>query len=125
MIRLILFALLVFAAWQAKLHYSTLFEREPTQRLVVENRGDAPIERLRVTVAGRTMVRESVAPGASTTFNFSPHRESKFRVVWIWADRTTDYEWTGGYASPNKTSDHTIRIAREHEVFHDAINGSG
>jgi len=121
-IRLILLVLIVFAAWQAKLHYPKLLHRERVQELIVENRGDVPLERLRIRIGDRTLVREVIAPGAKTTFTFNVLRDSRFDVQWIWADRIADYTCTVGHATVGQVARHTIRIAREKEVFHDAID---
>lgn len=122
MFRLVLLVLLGFAAWQARIHYPTLLDHKRSQELVVENRSDVPLERLRIRVGGRTYVREVIAPGDRTTFSFDVPRESRFEVQWIWADRASDYSATVGRATEHQVARHTIRIAREHEVFHDAID---
>ena len=95
--RLVLLALIAFAAWYGWKHYrSLLLERRPMHEAVVENQTGVGLTRVRLTVDGQTFVREELPDKGRASFPFRVGRDAAFRLVWQWSDRTTENTWNGG-----------------------------
>lgn len=97
--KLVILAIVVVAAWTAWKRYPELMERTPSHEAVIENRADDAIVSLRLTVGGKTMVKEELATGAKATFPFRVDRDSDFRLLWEWKSRQGESHWTGGYVT--------------------------
>src|SRR3989442_424611 len=94
--KLLILALIGFAAWQAKLHYHELFHPLPSHEAVVVNSSGTGIERLRVKIGDQTFVKDKLAAGDRAVFPFRVSRDASFGVTWQWADRNDEKSWTGG-----------------------------
>jgi len=94
--RLLMFALLVAAVWWGWTRGPELFQKRPTHEVIVSNASRSRIQRLRIIVAGRTFVAETLDPGAESRHEFLTTDDSRFHLVWQWADRPGEIEWTGG-----------------------------
>jgi len=95
--KLVLLALIAFAAWYGWKHYrSLLLERRPMHEAVVENQTGVGLTRVRLTVDGQTFVREELPDKGRASFPFRVGRDAAFRLVWQWSDRTTENTWNGG-----------------------------
>ena len=68
--RLVIYALVLVAAWQAWKLYPALVHRAPSHEAVVRNQTDRAMERVRLSVGGQTFVKERLAGGESATFSF-------------------------------------------------------
>lgn len=94
--KIMILALLGFAIWQTSKHWEELFEPAPSHQAVVRNSSRRTIERLRLTVDGRTFVRERIDPQAETTFPFKVARDASFSMLWEWSDSPVESRWSGG-----------------------------
>ncbi|MFI5372987.1 MAG: hypothetical protein ACHQ52_15655, partial [Candidatus Eisenbacteria bacterium] len=55
------------------------------------------LERVRLTVDGQTMVKESIATGEKISFPFRINNDSSFKLVWQWGNRIGEKTWEGGF----------------------------
>jgi hypothetical protein len=94
--KIVLFALIVVAAWYGWKRLPTLIERRPTHEAVVENSSGTGLTRIRLTVDGQTFVKEELADGAQAVFPFRVSRDASFQLVWQWSDRVGESNWSGG-----------------------------
>jgi hypothetical protein len=95
MTRLLLFALIVFAAWYGWHHYTELRKAGSHQILVVNHSGHA-IERLRIQAGGQTLVVETLENGAQVKQPFRAERDTPFTLTWQFRDIMGERNWTGG-----------------------------
>ena len=95
--KLFLLAMVAVAAWQAYIHYPKLLEKRGSHEAVIENRADLNIQRIRLTVDGRTLVKEALPMGATAVLPFEVNQDSPFRLVWQWERRTEEIQWNGGF----------------------------
>jgi hypothetical protein len=115
--KLIVLGILVGAAWYGWKNYPALFERRPSHEAVVENAGTASLERVRVTVDGQTLVRETIPAGGKATLPFRVNRDSNFEVRWEWNGRIGEHSWAGGTVPRGPmTQRHVIHIDDDNEV---------
>ncbi len=94
--RLVILVVIGIAVWIAWKRGPNVFDKLPEHDVVVKNHGTAAIERLRVTVAGRTFVRETLAVGEAVAWPFRTENDSDFRLVWEFKGRMGEMRWTGG-----------------------------
>jgi len=94
--RLFVLLLLGAALWYAWHHWGDLTHRHDTHEAVVENTSGREMTRVRLTVDGRTFVKESIPDGAKAAFPFRVDRDASFQLVWIWADSPVEQSWAGG-----------------------------
>ena len=124
--RLIFFALFGVAIWMAWKQWPTLFERKPTHDVIVVNESRSTIERLRVTVGGRTFVRDTLRAGTTFEFPFTPNNDTDIRMVWEWGDRLGEASWVGGrIAMGPLLQRHRIRIDPDGGVVYVAEDKPG
>lgn len=117
--RIFILALFAAAAWVAWKQWPTLFERKPSHDIVVVNEGRSTIERLRVTVAGRTFVEDTLRTGATFEFPFTPNGDSDIRMLWEWGDRPGEASWSGGrIATGPILQRHVLRIDSDGGVIY-------
>ena len=90
---LVLFGIAGYIAWH---RWPEMFQHQPHHLLEVRNTGSLPIVLLRATVGGQTFVKDSLAPGASTTWKFITRDDSDFELVWEWSGRIGEQHWRGG-----------------------------
>ena len=95
MTRLLLLALIVFAAWYGWHHYAELRETGSNQVIAVNHTGRT-IERLRISVGDRTVVVESLADGAQAKQPFKCERDGAFSLVWELKGIMGEKMWSGG-----------------------------
>ena len=93
--QLLLFALIVFAAWYGWHHYSELRQAGSHQVIVVNHSGHA-IERLRIQAGGETVVVETLEDGAQAKQPFRAERDGPFRLDWQVRDVLGERSWSGG-----------------------------
>ncbi len=109
--RLVLLVLFGVAAWYAWHHWPELFTHVPMHDVQVTNTSTSGITKLRVTVGGQTFVKDSLAPGASTTWPFAVRDDSDFRLVWEWSDKIGEASWSGGRVTKGPVvQHHELRI---------------
>src|SRR5262245_27544196 len=94
--RLFFFALIVFAAWYGWNHYRDLITRKPSHDAVIENHSGRDMERVRLTVGGKTYVKETLPDETSVTFHFRVTEDATFLLEWKWTTKDVELRWTGG-----------------------------
>lgn len=121
--RLLILIIVGLAAWIAWKRGPNVFDKLPEHDVVVKNEGTAAIERLRVTVAGRTFVRETLSVGESASWPFRTEKDSGFRLVWEWKGRMGEIRWTGGRVARGPLVQiHKLRIRDDGGVVYVAGN---
>jgi hypothetical protein len=126
--RLLMFALVVVAIYMAWTRGPGLFEKQIAHEVVVTNASRSPIVRLRIGVAGRTFVAETLLAGDATRHSFRTTEDSRFHLVWQWGDRPGEPEWTGGRVPRGPLAQrHQMRIDGQGGViyFAEDLPGSG
>jgi|SRR5262252_7027925 len=93
--RLLLLALIAFAAWYGWKHYAEL-KRGGSHDIVVSNRSGHEIDRLRVTAGDQTVVVETLADGADRREPFRADRDGAFSLVWQASNSLGEKQWSGG-----------------------------
>ena len=96
MLRLIIIALVVFAAWYGWSHYGDLLNPRPKHEVVIENRSGRVMDRVRISVGGQGFVRETIANEENAAFRFLINDDATFELVWKWANDEVEHRWTGG-----------------------------
>ena len=114
--RLVLLVVVALAVWVGWNQRSTVFERRASHEAVVVNEARGALTRLRVTVGGRTFVRERLEPKERFSFRFLTNEDTKFRLVWTRADRIGEAEWSGGFVAHGP-------LVRRHRIRIDDDNG--
>jgi hypothetical protein len=94
--KLIVLVLVVFVVWYGWKHYPQLFERRPSHEVVIRNRSDTGMIRVRVTVDGQTFVRDELPNGQDAAFPFRVANDASFQLVWQWSGREGEQQWSGG-----------------------------
>ena len=95
MTRLLLLALIAFAAWYGWHHYAELRQTGSNQVIAVNHTGRT-IERLRISVGAQTVVVESLADGAQAKQPFKCDRDGSFQLVWELKGIMGEKMWSGG-----------------------------
>lgn len=115
--RLLLFVLVVVAAWYGWGHRDLLRER-PADEVVVMNHSGRAIERLRLSVGDRTSVVETLEDGASTRFAWRCERDGPWKAVWEIRRVDVERQWTGGGYHPSEgRSRHTFEFMPDERVI--------
>ena len=65
--RLLILALVAFAAWYGWHHYQELLQKTPKHEAVIVNHSGEVLTRVRLTVGGQTYVKEEMANGESAS----------------------------------------------------------
>ena len=94
--RLLFLALFVLAAWYGWHHYRELLDRQPKSEAVLVNQAGETLTRIRLTVGGKTYVKEELATGESATIKFPVSGDSQFDLLWEYAARQDESHWRGG-----------------------------
>jgi hypothetical protein len=94
--KLLLLAIVAVAAWYGWNHRDTLLKREGSHEAVIRNDSGEEITRIRLTVNGQTLVKESLADGQKVVLPFRVTADSDFRLVWEFATRPGVTSWQGG-----------------------------
>lgn len=114
--RLLTFAVLAAAVWWGWKRGPELFQKQPAHEVVVANTSRSRLQRLRVSVAGRTFVAETLDAGAEMRHTFRTADDTRFHLVWQWADRRGEFDWTGGLIARGP-------LAQRHRLRIDGDNG--
>jgi hypothetical protein len=124
--KLLVFVLLAVAAWYGWNHYGELLTRRPRHDAVIVNRSGRGLERVRLTVGGQTLVRESVAEDASATLPFRVTDDSDFELTWRWAGQELEQHWRGGRVPKGPmVQRHVLTVDPDGDVFYQAENKLG
>ena len=116
--KLILLILVVAAGWFGWKNYPQLFERRAGHDAIVQNESGTEIKRLRLTVDGQTLVKESLADGQSATFPFKVTSDATFELVW---DQGHERTWRGGMVPRGPMLQrHVFRIDADGEIMYRA-----
>ena len=94
--RLIIFAVIAFAAWYGWKHYNELLHPQPKHIAVIRNQTGTKLVRIRLTVGGHTYVKEELPSGESAEIPFVVDSESEFDLVWEYDTNMSTGHWTGG-----------------------------
>jgi hypothetical protein len=123
MIRFLFFLLLVGALWYGWRHYGELTQRRPGHEAVVENSSGRAMERIRLSVGGRTFVKESIPDGGRATFPFRVDEDATFTLVWTWSGGTGELTWSGGMVPRGPMLQrHFLTVDDEGSVLYRAAN---
>lgn len=121
--RLVILALLAFAGWYGWHHRDALddlLHKRPQNQAVVQNHAGETVTRIRLSVGGRTFVKEELPNGESATFPFAVNSDSKFTIAWEYAGRTNEGHWTGGEVAPGPmVSRYVISIVGDEGVIYE------
>jgi len=98
MMRLLFFALVVFAAWYGWHHYTELRQTGNHQLVIVNHTGHA-IERLRLKVGDQTVVVEVLENGSQTKLPFHCDHDGMFQAIWELRGVMGEKSWSGGMFS--------------------------
>src|SRR5689334_2319567 len=93
--RLLIFALLVFAGWYGWKHYTEL-KSLPQSEVVIENQSGKGLDRVRLTVEGKTEVREHIDAGANVTIPFTVKSGGPMHLKWDPERTDLEKNWDGG-----------------------------
>lgn len=93
--RLILFAIIVAAAWYGWKHHDELRSRG-THELVLVNHSGLAIARIRVGIADDAWAVETLADGATATVPVRCEKDGTFDVSWQVPSKGGDRHWVGG-----------------------------
>jgi hypothetical protein len=115
--RLIIFLLVVAAAWFGYKKYPEFVSQRPGHVAVVENGMSATLERVRVTVDGQTFAKESIPENGTAEFPFKVNNDSPFRVDWRVQGRLGEFTWSGGMVPRGPMLQrHIFRIGEDNQV---------
>jgi hypothetical protein len=123
MARLILFLLVIAAAWYGWKKYPEFVDKRPGHTARIENGATADLERFRIRVDGQTFVREKVPVGGSADIPFKITNDSEFQLTWELGGRLGEHTWRGGdvFKGPMMQR-HIFRIDDEHQVMYRTEN---
>ena len=94
--RLLLLVLFAVALWYGWQHWGDLVNKRPGHEAVVENTSGREMTRVRLSVGGRTFVKESIPDGGKAVFPFRVDRDATFELVWRFAGAPYEQSWSGG-----------------------------
>ncbi len=98
--RLLFLAVFAAVAWYGWQHRGLLFKGDTDSEAVLVNGGTRDMLRVRLTVDGKTYVRDVLAQGARTSFSMPVARTSDFRLRWEWQGLEGAPDWRGGEIEP-------------------------
>lgn len=108
--KLIIFVLLVFAAWTAWKKYPTAFERQPKHEARIENASGSQVMRVRLRVGDQTLVKEVIEPGQSATIPFAVNHDEPLGIDWQLPDGGERHWDKGRVVAGPMLQIHKIRI---------------
>jgi len=95
--RLILFILVVAAAWYGWKHYPDLMNRMPSNKAIIVNNTGHEMTRVRLTAGEQSIgVKESIPPDGRVEFPFKVDHDAMFGLTWQYADKIGEQHWSGG-----------------------------
>ena len=119
--KLFFLALFAVAGWYGWNHRDTLFVRQAGHEAVIENNAPTSLERVRITVDGQTLVKESIPADGKAVIPFKINNDSDFRLVWQWGNRPGESNWQGGMiAKGPMLQRHVFQIDEEGNVTYHA-----
>ena len=119
--RFFLFLLLALAVWYGWKQYPKLVERRPAHEAVIENQSGVEIDRVRLTVGGQTLVKESIANGERITLPFRVNQDATFQLTW--EAHGGEQTWSGGMVPAGPmVQRHEFLIDSEGQVLYHAEN---
>jgi hypothetical protein len=98
--KLFFLVLVIVAGWYGWNHRDTLLHRQGDNEAVIQNSANTSLERVRLTVDGQTLVKESIAQGEKVVLPFRINNDSDFKLVWQWGNRIGERNWEGGMIAP-------------------------
>jgi len=123
MIRFVILVLIVVAAWYGWKHYGDVLTKRPGHEAVIENRTGLEMTRVRLTVDGKTYVRESIPDGQNASIPFRVDNDASFTLVWQYGDRIGERNWSGGMVPRGPmTQRHIMTVDEESNVMYRAEN---
>ena len=119
--KLVLLIIFAFVAWYGWNHRHELLQRHTSHEAVIENASGSEIDRVRLTVDGQTLVKETLADGDTARLPFRVNRDSGFELVWT--VRGQDQSWSGGMVPAGPMAQrHIFTIGEGSEVTYRAEN---
>ncbi len=123
---LIIFVLVAVAAWYGWNHRDLLLNKHASHDAVIVNHSGRGMERIRLTVGGQTMVKESLAEDATLTLPFRVTDDSDFDLTWVWAGTETEMHWRGGRVPKGPmVQRHVMTVDGDGAVLYQAENKLG
>jgi len=123
MMRLVFFAALVLIAWYGWHHYHDLITRRPNHEAVVENHSGRQMDGVRLTVGGKTFVKEHLPDESSVSFPFRVSEDASFLLEWKWSTSDMELHWTGGTVPHGPmVQRHTMSVDGDGAVMYRAEN---
>lgn len=117
--RLLILAVFVGAVWYGWTRVPSILERRPSHEAIVENRSGTGLRSIRLTVDGRTFVRQELADRARVAFPFRVGRDASFELTWQWTGREGEARWSGGMvATGPMVQRHTMTIDADAGVLY-------
>jgi hypothetical protein len=124
--RLVVLAVIAFAAWYGWHHYHDLLTKIPQHEAVIRNESGHPLTRVRLHVGGRAFVREELPVGQSATFRFAVQDDSKFDLLWEYGDTTGEGHWVGGGVTKGPMVErHTLTVRSDGGVIYESMEIRG
>ncbi len=121
--KLLLLALIAFAIWYGWNHYRDVIVHSPSHEAVIENHSGREMQRVRLIVAGKTFVRESLPDASSISFSFRVDSDATFELHWNWANSDVEQHWSGGMVPRGPmVQRHTLEIDADGGVIYTAAN---
>jgi hypothetical protein len=121
MMRLVLVLLIAAAAWYGWKHYPELLQRAPSHEAVVANNTGKVLTRVRLTVDGKTFVKERLADGETATFPFRVQNDSAFDLAWEFESAMGERSWHGGMVPKGPmVQRHLFTIDGDEQVIYEA-----
>src|SRR3974390_2161084 len=95
--KLIMFALVVFAAWYGWHHYRELLHHEVMSKAVIANNTGHELTRVRLLAGDDAIgVKDSIPDNTRAEFPFHLDHDATFEIDWQYGDRAGESHWTGG-----------------------------
>jgi hypothetical protein len=121
--RLLILVLVALAAWYGWKKWPEIVDRRPGHDLVIINETGQALERVRVTVDGQTLVRETLADGETATLPFKVRHDSDFLLEADWTRQPGTLTWRGGNVPAGPMLQrHILRVDAEGQVLYSAEN---
>lgn len=94
--KLLFLVLVGVAGWYGWHHYGDLLHKLPSHEAVIENHTGRPMTRVRLTVDGKTYVKEQIPDQGEVVIPFRVNNDATFTLVWQWESLNMEKTWTGG-----------------------------
>ncbi len=121
--KLFFLILLAVAAWYGWQHYGDLLVKRTRHEAVIENRTGREMTRVRLSVDGQTIVKESIPDGAEAVIPFHVDQDASFRLVWQWGENSGERTWSGGMVPKGPMAQrHILTVDGDGEVLYRAEN---